>query len=76
MATPSDPNLARRYSAAVAKVRRLNFKLSQLEAVAKQMEQAANKGTPIPPNIVKGWVRDMKKELSRNPESKADNKDQ
>lgn len=76
MTTPSDPNRARKYAAAVAKVRRLNYKLSQLEAVAIQMEQASNKGTPIPANIVKGWVRDMKKELSRNPESKADSKDQ
>lgn len=76
MATSSDPNLARRYSAAVTKVRRLNYKLSQLEAVAKQMEQAASKGTPVPSNVVKGWVRDMKKELNRNTEPKTDSKDQ
>ena len=53
---------ARRRAALVAKVRRLNFKISQIEKIVNHMDQNSATATPVQ---VQKWVKAFRKEIGR-----------
>lgn len=59
------PVTRKTYLETVAKVKRLNYKLSQVEKIALLMEQVSNSGDTVPAKQVQSWVRALKRELGK-----------
>lgn len=55
----------RKLVAYAGKVRRLNYKLSQIEKLVDKMDTLSNNGDPLDPKIVKMFVKAFRKEIGR-----------
>ena len=70
--TQAKPITRKTYLETVAKVKRLNYKLSQVEKVMVQMEEASANVETVSAKQVQAWVRILKRELGRTPTPQSD----